>query len=78
MSKNYIIKPPPKDIGSQPLFRVVYAIDVDAADEMQAVKKAYQIMRDEDSLAPILTVIDSGGTATQIDLSITNYECLTT
>ncbi len=70
MAKNYIIKPPPKDQGTLPLFRVVYAIDVDAADEMEAAKKAYQMMWDEDSLAPILTVINSDGKTTQIDLAI--------
>ncbi len=70
MAKNYIIKPPPKDQGLLPLFRVVYAIDVDAKNETEAAKKAYQMMRDEDSLAPILTVINSDGKTTQIDLAI--------
>ncbi len=69
MAKNHIIKPPPEDEGSPPLFRVVYAIDVDAEDETEAAKKAYRMMRDEDSLAPILTVINSDGKATQVDLS---------
>lgn len=69
MAKDYIIKPPPKDKGLLPLFRVVYTIDVDAENETQAVKKAYQMMRDKDSLAPILDVIDSACRRTQIDLS---------
>ncbi len=70
MAKNYIIKPPPKDQGLLPLFRVVYAIDVDAKNETEAAKKAYRMMRDKDSLAPILTVINSDGKATQIDLAV--------
>ncbi len=70
MAKNYIIKPPPKDQGLLPLFRVVYAIDVDAENETQAAKIAYQMMRDKESLAPILTVINSEGKATQVDLAI--------
>lgn len=70
MTKDYIIKPPPKDKGLLPLFRIIYEIDVDAVNEVEAAKKAYQMMRDKDSLAPILTVINSGGKATVIDLSI--------
>ena len=31
-SKDYRIEPPPKDSGEEPLFRVVYAIDVNAPD----------------------------------------------
>jgi hypothetical protein len=70
MAKNYLIKAPPQDEGPQPLFRVVYSIDVDAADEMQAAKKAYRIMIASDSLAPVLVVIDSAGKSATIDLSI--------
>ena len=34
--KDYMIPPPPKDTGEEPLFRVVYEIDVNAADERKA------------------------------------------
>jgi len=67
--KNYIIKPPPEDKGKEPLFRVVYAIDVDAPDEIKAAEKAWQMMRDKDSFDPILMIIDSHGKQTQLDMS---------
>ena len=67
--KNYIIKPPSEDKGKEPLFRVVYSIDVDALDETKAAEKAWHMMRDKDSLEPILIVIDSQGKQTQLDLS---------
>ena len=40
-SKNYQIEPPPKDGGKEPLFRVIYAIDVGAADERKAAETAW-------------------------------------
>ena len=67
--KNYIIKPPPKDKGEEPLFRVVYAIDIDAPDKTKAAEKAWQIIQDKNSLAPILVVIDSQGKQTHLDLA---------
>ena len=67
--KDYIIKPPPEDKGKEPMFRVVYAIDVDAPDETKAAEKAWDMMRDKDSFDPILVVIDSQGKQTQFDMS---------
>jgi len=68
-SKNYQISPPPKDCGQKPLFRVVYAIDVGAADEMKAAETAWQMMRAEDAFDPVLMIIDSEGRQTKLDLS---------
>ncbi len=67
--KNYIIKPPPEDKGKEPLFRVVYAIDVDALNEKKAAEKAWHMMRDKDSFDPILVVIDSQGKQIEFDMS---------
>jgi len=69
IAKNYQIKPPPKDKGSEPLFRVMYVIDVNASSALRAAKLTHQIMTDPDSLAPVLEVIDQGGKVTKIDLS---------
>jgi len=69
IAKNYQIEPPPKDKGSEPLFRVVYVIDVNALNALEAAKLTHQIMADPDSLAPVLEVIDQGGKVTKIDLS---------
>lgn len=68
-SKDYKIVPPPKDSGAEPLFRVVYEIDVNASDERKAAEQAWDMMRDKDSFDPILMVIDSDGKQTQLDLS---------
>ena len=68
-SKNYIIKPPPEDKGKEPLFRVVYAIDVDASDEIKAAEKAWHMVRDKDSFDPILMVINLHGKQIELDMS---------
>ena len=68
-SKNYQIEPPPKDRGSEPLFRAVYVIDVSAPNALEAAKLTHQIMADPDSLSPVLEVMDCKGTAIKIDLS---------
>lgn len=67
--KNYIIKPPPSDSCDQPLYRVVYEIDVNAPDEQYAAQTAWQMMRAKDAFDPILMVLDSEGKQTQLDLS---------
>ena len=68
-SKDYRINPPPKDVGEEPLFRVVYEIDVNAANPKEAAKKTHEIMTALDSLAPVLEVISDSGKITRIDLS---------
>ena len=68
-NKDYRITPPPKDTGREPLFRVVYAIDVNASDEQKAAEQAWQMMQAKDALDPILMVLDSEGKQTMFDLS---------
>ncbi|MFH1881589.1 MAG: hypothetical protein ABIL62_02600 [Planctomycetota bacterium] len=68
-SKVYRINPPPKDKGAEPLFRVVYVIDVNAPDALEAAKLTHKIMTDPDSLPPVLEVISRKGKVTRIDLS---------
>jgi hypothetical protein len=71
-SKDYRIEPPPKDRGSEPLFRIVYVIDVNAPSVLEAAKLTYQIMTDPESLLPVLDVIDGCGKVVNIDLSKDN------
>ena len=66
--KDYRVAPPPKDSGPEPLFRIVYAIDVNASNARKAAEIARQMMRAKDALAPILVVLDSNGKPTQFDL----------
>ena len=68
-SKNMHIEPPPSESGDQPLYRVVYAIDVNASDEQHAAQTAWQMMRAKDAFDPILTVLNAEGKQTQLDLS---------
>ncbi|MDD5458131.1 MAG: hypothetical protein PHF37_01890 [Phycisphaerae bacterium] len=67
--KNYRIVPPPKERGKEPLFRVIYTIDVGAADARKAAETAWQMMRADDALAAVLTVMNSKGKKTRLDLS---------
>ena len=67
--KDYKIPPPPKDAGEEPLFRVVYEIDVNAADERRAAEQAWQMMRVEDAFGPVLMVLDAEGKQAMFDLS---------
>jgi hypothetical protein len=68
-SKDYRISPPPKDSGDEPLFRIIYAIDVGASDERKAAETAWQMMRAEDAFEPVMVVLDSNGKQTKLDLS---------
>jgi hypothetical protein len=63
------IDAPPEEGGDEPLFRVVYIIDVNAGDVREATEYAHRIMTDRDSLRPVLHVIDSKGNCTEVDLS---------
>ena len=69
--KGYHIDPPPKENGTEQLFRVVYAIDVSASDVKQAAENTFKMMLSKDSFAPILVVLDGNGNQTTIDLSDT-------
>ena len=68
-SQGLKIDPPPEEKGDEPLFRVVYMIDVNASDVCEAAEYTYRIMTDPDSLPPVLQVMDSKGHNTEIDLS---------
>ena len=64
------IAPPPKeDVGTEPLFRVVYVIDVNATNVQEAAKQTHETMTDPASLAPVLQVMDCEGKVVTIDLS---------
>ena len=63
------IEPPPEEMGDEPLFRVVYMIDVNSGDVNEAAEYTHRIMTDPRSLRPVLNVIDSAGNVTEVDLS---------
>jgi len=63
------ISPPPKDSGEEPLFRVVYVIDVNADDIKAAAEYTHQIMADANSMLPVLQIIDHTGKTVTVDLS---------
>ena len=68
-NKGYNIDPPPKENGDEPLFRVVYSIDVSASDEKQAALTALEMIRAKYTCDPILVILDSEGKQTTLDLS---------
>jgi len=63
------IEPPPKETGPEPLYRVVYVIDINAMNPQQAAEHAYDIMQDSQSMRPVLDVMDTSGRKTRVDLS---------
>jgi hypothetical protein len=67
--KDYRIEPPPEDNGNEPLFRVIYIIDVSAPNTQEAAKLTHQIMIASDSMLPVLQVMNSEGKVVRIDLS---------
>ena len=69
------IEPPPKEKGDEPLFRVVYIIDVNSGDVREAAEYTHRIMTDPESLPPVLHVIDSKGKSTEVDLSKDDADC---
>jgi hypothetical protein len=69
------IEPPPEDKGDEPLFRVVYIIDVNSGDAREAAEYTHRIMTDPESLPPVLHVIDSKGKSTEVDLSKNGADC---
>ncbi|MCE9554992.1 MAG: hypothetical protein K8T91_16680 [Planctomycetes bacterium] len=64
-----IIKPPDRERGPEPLFRVVYIVDVNSGDRHEAARYAHRIMADPKSQPPVLHVIEHTGRATLVDLS---------
>lgn len=69
LAKGLAIEPPPKETEPQPLYRVVYVIDVNAPNARQAAERVHQIMRDPQSLRPVLDILDADGRQTRVDLS---------
>jgi len=63
------LSPPPRETGPEPLYRVVYVIDVNAPDPRQAAVRVHQIMTDPTSMRPVLDILDADGRWTRIDLS---------
>jgi hypothetical protein len=68
-AKGLVIEPPHKEGGVEPLFRIVYVIDVNAASPIKAARQTHRIMTDPESQPPVLEVIDHRGKAVSIDLS---------
>lgn len=65
------IEPPHRESGAEPLFRVVYVIDVNAANPREAAEHVHHIMTDPELMVPSLQVIDHTGAAVTVDLSDT-------
>lgn len=67
----------PLSIASPPdekdLYRVVYVIDVNASSPSGAAKVSYEIMKDVNSMPPVLYVIDNKDKILTIDLSEVDY-----
>ncbi len=63
------VDPPGEEMGPEPLYSVVYIIDVNAANVHGAAEYAHRIMSNPDSMRPVLIVIDSKGGCTTVDLS---------
>lgn len=68
-SKGLTLEPPPRETGPEPLYRVVYTIDVNAPTARQAAEHAHQIMKDPQSMRPVLDILDADGRRTRVDLS---------
>ncbi len=67
--KVHVVPPPPKEDGAEELFRAVYSIDINARNTEEAAEKTWGIMRDPQSLPPVLDILNHAGNATRIDLS---------
>lgn len=67
--KGLLIEPPPKEKGPEPLYRVIYVIDVNASDPQQVAECAYEMMKDPESMRPVLDVLDAKSRCTRVDLS---------
>jgi len=69
LPQGLIIEPPPKEDGPERLYRVVYVIDVSAMSPQQAAEHAHEIMRDPESMRPVLDILEPSGRHTRVDLS---------
>jgi hypothetical protein len=68
-SRGLTIEPPPEDDGPEPMYRVVYMIDLNAPNPQKAARCAYKIIIDRASMRPVLHVLDCKGRSTRVDLS---------
>mgnify|MGYP001436484615 CR=1 FL=1 len=68
-SKGFTLSPPPSETGPEPLYRVVYTIDINAMNARHAAERAHEIMKDPQSMPPVLEVLDANGRRTRFDLS---------
>jgi len=68
-SKGLTIEPPPREAGPERLYRVVYMIDINAKGPRQAAERAHMLMRDPESMPPVLDILDATGRRTRVDLS---------
>lgn len=59
---------PGEEMGPEPLYTVVYTIDVYAANVHEAAEYVHRIMTDPYSMRPVLIMIDSKGGCTTVDL----------
>jgi len=57
MQPGWLLEPPPTERGDEPLYRVVYVIDINATDARQAAERADEIMRDPSSMPAVLEVL---------------------
>jgi len=73
-SPGLTIEPPPKETGPEPLYRVVYVIDIGALNPRQAAERAHAIMRDPASMRPVLHVTDSSGCDEVVDLATSDAQ----
>jgi transcription elongation factor Elf1 len=64
------IEPPPREKGPEPLYRVIYTIDVNAPNAHKAAERAYEIMRDPASMRPVLHILDCHGHDKVVDLAV--------
>jgi hypothetical protein len=74
--RGLVINPPPQEKGPEPLYRAVYAIDVNARTAHQAAERAYQIMIDPQSMRPVLYILDGENTQTVVDLASESSQAL--
>jgi hypothetical protein len=71
---SHLIASPPPESGTEPLWRIIYTIDVNAPDAGKAALAIHEIMKDPESWDPVLEVMDSQGHVTRIDLSETDND----
>ena len=70
-----MVSPPPAEGAEdlqgpgQKMYRVVYVIDIGALNPRHAAEQVHEIVRDPNSIPPLLDVLDSEGGNTEVDLA---------